>query len=365
VDNWTLIIELEGPSSYFLHLLTQPAGMPVPRHAVASYGSAWTRPENLVTNGSFKITTWRTDEFIHLERNADYHGLSSGNLQEVEVSLLDGAEDVWRLYQDDGLDCLFLTPLFSPSRLEHARQRCPDQYLSGPTPSNIFLALDVTRPPFDNLLLRQALAMAIDKEALANVALTGLYPPASGGFVPSGMPGHVPGIGLPFNLERARELLAHAGYPGGRGFPTVNARVLDANIYRIISRELHMVWQENLGVNIEFKPMPPAAGAHLLLTGVAPDYLDPDTFLRVNNWSPETGWRDPTFEGLVEQARRVADPQQRLAMYRQAEEILTEQAALLPLLYGRFHILLKPWVLKYPTSPLFSPYWKDAVIESH
>ena len=118
-------------------------------------------------------------------------------------------------------------------------------------------------------------------------------------------------------------------------------------------------------VNIEFQLMPPAVGAHLFLTGVAPDYLDPDTFLRANNWSPETGWRDPAFEQLVEQARRVADQEQRLAMYRQAEEILTGQAALLPLLYGRFQILLKPWVLKYPTSPLFSPYWKNAVLESH
>jgi oligopeptide transport system substrate-binding protein len=363
-DDWILIIELEGPSSYFLHLLAQPVAMPVPGHIVQTAGDEWTQPGNLVVNGPFLVKEWRPDQYIHLERNPVYHGRRNGNLEAVEVALLDDAEEAWQLYQEDELDCLYLTPLFSPGRLEHARQHSPDQYMGGPTPSIIFLALDVTRPPFDNLLVRQALAIATDKEMLANVTLTGLYPPANGGFVPPGLPGHVPGIGLSYDPERARELLSQAGYPGGRDFPVINARVLDANIYQIISRALHSQWLENLGLNIEFQTMPSAGKAHIYLTAVAPDYPDPDTFLRANNWSPETGWHHPTFEQLVDQGRRVADREKRLAMYHQAETILVEEAALLPLVYGRFHLLLKPRLVKYPTSPLLIPYWKDTVIET-
>ncbi len=362
-DDWILIIELENPSSYFLHLLAQPVAMPVPRHVVQAVGPEWVQPGNLVTNGPFLVKEWRPDHFIHLERNAAYHGQRNGNLEAVEVALLDEAGDAWRLYQEDELDCLYLTPLFSPGRLEHARQHSPDQYMGGPTPSIIFLALDVTRPPFDNQLVRQALAMATDKEMLANVTLTGLYPPAGGGFVPPGIPGHVPGIGLPYDPHRARELLSGAGYPGSRAFPALNARVLDANIYQIISRALHSQWLENLGLNIEFQSIRPAARAHIYLTAVAPDYLDPDTFLRANNWSPETGWHHPVFEQLVDQGRRVVDREKRLAMYRQAETILVEEAALIPLVYGRFHLLLKPWLVKYPTSPLLIPHWKDTVMD--
>jgi len=363
-DDWILIIELEGPSSYFLHLLAQPVAMPIPRHVVQAAGDTWAQPGNLVVNGPFLVKAWRPDDYIHLERNPVYHGRRNGNLETVEVAVLDEAEEAWQLYQKDELDCLYLTPLFSPGRLAHARQHSPDQYMGGPTPSIIFLALDVTRPPFDNLKVRQALAMAIDKEMLANVTLTGLYPPASGGFVPPGLPGHVPGIGWRYDLERSRELLSQAGYPGGRDFPALNARVLDANIYQIISRALHSQWLENLALNIEFQTMHSAGKAHIYLTAAAPDYPDPDTFLRANNWSPETGWHHPIFDQLVDQGRRVADQERRLAMYHQAETILVEEAALIPLVYGRFHLLLKPWLVKYPTSSLLVPYWKDTVIES-
>ncbi len=363
VDDRTLHIELEGPAGYFLHLLAQSIGLPVPRHVVQRYEGAWTNPGHIVTNGPFLLQDWRPGVDITLARNPHFHGLARGNLERVIVSFLDSAALALEQYQAGALDCLQITPLFSPDDHDRARQRFPGDYLSGPQPSVRFLAFNVRRPPFDDLAVRRAFALAVDKGKVADVSLRGLYPPAEGGFVPPGLPGHQPGIALAYDPEEAAELLARAGYPGGAGFPTITARTSGGETYQVMAEMLTSLWREHLGIEVRFQPMPPGADAHIWLAGVTPDYPDPDSFLRVNNWSQTTGWRHEAFERVVEEARRVPDLRQRLEMYRQAEVILADEVSLLPLVYGRFHTLLKPSVRQYPASSLSVPYWKDVVVQ--
>jgi ABC-type oligopeptide transport system substrate-binding subunit len=103
---------------------------------------------------------------------------------------------------------------------------------------------------------------------------------------------------------------------------------------------------------------------HLNLMGWIPDYPDPDTYLRVAV-QRHTAWRQERYLSLVEQARRVVDPQQRMVLYAQAEQIMAEQVPLLPLSYARQHLLVKPWVRRYPCSATGAFFWKDVVIEPH
>ncbi|MGA9349812.1 MAG: hypothetical protein WBW48_13540 [Anaerolineae bacterium] len=104
---------------------------------------------------------------------------------------------------------------------------------------------------------------------------------------------------------------------------------------------------------------------HIWFMGWSADYLDPDNFLRVSEWRSTGRWQNEAYDGLVEGARRVMDQRERMRMYQQADRILVEEAPILPLVYPRFQLLVKPWVRKYPTSPMKTWFWKDVIIEPH
>jgi len=217
LDDFTLVLELEEPTSYMLYVLAFSPMFPVPRHVVQAHGAAWEDPEYPVTNGPFRLASWERGESMVLERNPTYHGRFSGNLQRVECLFLSGQTgSLLHLYEDNRLD---VYGDLSPAGLNRARQRCAGEYVWGPRLSLDFAGFDVSRPPFDDRRVRRAFTLATDRETLADVILRGYASPATGGFVPPGMPGHSPGIGLPYDPEAARRLLAEAGYPGGRGFP--------------------------------------------------------------------------------------------------------------------------------------------------
>jgi ABC-type oligopeptide transport system substrate-binding subunit len=108
-----------------------------------------------------------------------------------------------------------------------------------------------------------------------------------------------------------------------------------------------------------------AGRLRLALTGWIANYPDPDTFLRAAIWRVGTGWQHKEFDRLVEDARQVMKQGERMRMYQQADRILVEQSPVLPLFYGRRHLLVKPWVRRYPTSLGKLCWWKDVIIEPH
>jgi oligopeptide transport system substrate-binding protein len=371
VDDTTLIVELEGSTAYLLYLLTTI--YPVPRHAVERYGEAWTEAANIVTNGPFRLQEWRRGESMVLLRNSGYHGRSTGNVQRVEVCLRDLSLPArLKMYEAGDLDVLNIIWL-SAAEVERIRQQYAGEYLMLPNFATGFLGFNVRRPPFDDVWVRRALALASDRETLVNVALTGNHVPASGGFVPPGMPGHSAGIAWPYDPEQARQFLAEAGYPEGRGFPTVSGVVphwMDA-----ISRCVQAQWREVLGVetvweSVDYSNFHTALYGgqevpNLYVSGWVAEYPDPDSFLRVGSPSEETGWRNEAYDGLVEQARRIEDQEARMKLYAQAEKILVEEAAILPLFYARMQRLVKPWVRRFPASATRWAFWEDVVIEPH
>jgi oligopeptide transport system substrate-binding protein len=201
----------------------------------------------------------------------------------------------------------------------------------------------------------------------------GYYLPATGGWLPPGMPGHSPGIGLPYDPERARELLTQAGYPDGRGFPTV--RWLIAAGHSLEREYLLAQWREELGIEVAYEILdstmisdalfsePP----HILMPLRIADNPDPGVFLRWGLHLPPIGWRNQTYTGLLEKARRLTDHNERLRLYAQADRILIEEAPIWPLAYWRSHLLVKPWI-KCPASALGFGHWrdvKDIIIEPH
>jgi oligopeptide transport system substrate-binding protein len=282
------------------------------------------------------------------------------------------------MYEADALDVVVesLDILgFMPAEMDRVRRRYAGEYFPGPILNTRYIGFDTGRPPFDDARVRRAFALTIDRQVLADVVLRGYVSPATGGFVPPGMPGHSAGGNLLYDPKQARQLLSDAGYPGGRGFPTVDGLISLCSVPSLIAEYLQTQWRENLGVEIEWETAdwpsfldrlygePP----HLHLNMWLADYADPDSFLRgcLQQIAPSIGWWDRAYGDLVEEARRVADQGERMKLYQQADKIVIDEAVISPLDYGRSHLMVKPWVSRFPTSALGMRFWKDVVIEPH
>jgi ABC-type oligopeptide transport system substrate-binding subunit/serine/threonine protein kinase len=369
----TLLVELEQPTGYFLQMLQVAAFFPVPQHAVESLGSDWSDPVRIVTNGPYRIQSWN-DEGTTLERNPAYHGQFEGNVNEVDIIFRQGAEkELFTRYEEDQLDAQFLIAL-SPEDQDRARQAHASEYLTTPVLGIFYMGFDVSRPPFDDVRVRRAFAQAIDREALAEIGLRGYYGPATGSMVPPGLPGHAADIALPFDPAAAARLFDEAGYGGATEIPMIECLYSSQATGGVAGQHLAAQWREHLGAKVEWQRLEWTAYLDRLrdhlpniwLMGWGADYPDPDTFLRLamSDRSLQV-WKSDEYTDLVERARRSLDHAERMKLYEHAQRLLVDEVPVLPLVYFRGHLLLKPWITEYPLSPMRWDYFKDVVIEPH
>jgi ABC-type oligopeptide transport system substrate-binding subunit/class 3 adenylate cyclase len=361
IEKLTLEVELERAASYFLQMLS--ILYPVPSHVVETYGDAWTNLEHIVTNGAFQLASYKPGESLSMTRNPTYHGSFSGNLERAEVKLIESREsfEALELYERDSVDIAGLNALTF-----HARHKFAPEYLLKPEQGLLYVGFDTSRPPFDDLRVRQAFVMAVDREKLADKVLDGFVYPATGGFIPPTIPGHSPGIGLPYDPIQARQMMTQAGYPDGLGFPTFEIAWDRASMLEPVVAE----WLINLNVEvaIENTELENVFGAYLsrnvFCMGWMADYPDPDNFLRVciRNFLPY--WQNETYDQLLAEAQRTLDQSERIPLYQEADKILIEEAAIMPIAYEKAHLLCKPWV-KLPAGLAGPWYYRDFIIEPH
>ncbi len=368
LDDFTLAIDLEKPDRSFLHLTLY--GIPVPRHQVEALGDAWTEPGRMVSNGPFRLESWQRGESMVLVRNPHYAGRFEGNLQRLELSFAPAAEAI-DAYEAGRLDMLALD-VVPPGDMDRLSHQHPGEYLSAPELTTYHLQCDLSRPPFHDRRVRRALALATDRRRLADLVLGGHVFPATGGQVPPGLAGHSPGIALPYDPPEARQLLAEAGYPGGRGFPTVE--LLMAQGRESVVEDLSAQWLANLGVEVTGQTLPWAAllaraggqPPHILGMAWGAHYPDPAMFVgpaRRDDAHPSHKWQHAAYDRLAAEAEQAIAEGQRLELLQQMDRLLVEEAWLVPLWYVRRHLLVKPWVVRLPTSPIMGCFWKDVIVE--
>ena len=347
-DDFTLVVELEGPRSYFPFVLAHPVALPQPRWAIEAHPEEWERPPHLVTNGAYIMHSWEPGRAVRLRLNPFYRGPRSGNVKDVTF-VVDRPDDPSG-FAEGAVDVQL------PTSVEpDYRQRFRDSVRLDPPYRLLLIFLRNDRPPFNDRRVRRAFAHATDRRKLEPLSAGHLIP-ADGGAVPPALPGHSPGIGIPFNPEEARRLLAEAGYPGGRGlgpfFIPIPSR-LEANIVEAVAQG----WRDVLDVRVGVKDVPtstfwtemdrdpPDIGRIAWIT----DYPDPDNVLRVVFHSASDHnygrFHNETFDRLVERAQSLTDQRQRMQIYHQADELLVaEEAAIIPLAYTRTMTLVQPWV---------------------
>ncbi|MFQ5934261.1 MAG: ABC transporter substrate-binding protein [Dehalococcoidia bacterium] len=368
IDDATLLVRLEAPTAYFLHLVAYTITYPLPRWAIEAHGDRWTEPGKIVTNGPFMLAEYSVGSRLVMVRNPAHPGPFPGNLGHVEWNLAaDRSSDLLPLYEAGEVD---VAPI-PESALHLTRQAHPSHAKSFPILGTWYLRFDVGRPPFIDPQLRRSFVLAVDRDKLARIFQE---LPARGGLVPPGMPGHSAEVGLSRDPEQARRTLSQAGYPDGRGFPQV--RLLADSGLSEMAHRLSAQWLERLGAQVEIEALggeereeAAASGSfHLHLMGWVADYPDPDNFLRILFHSAgaysHVGWRSEEFDRLVDEAAQLQDQVQRLSLYQRAEQLLVaDQVVAMPISHVRKDYLVKDWVRNFQVKPLYELDLRQVVIE--
>ena len=350
-DDTTLVVRLASPVPYLLQLAAYPTWLPVPRHAVERWGERWTRPGHLVSNGAFVLEHWRQNDRFELARNPRYRDAARVRLDRVVAYSVDDLSTSSNLYQSGRLD--WNTSGYVPSPfVPYLRDKA--DFRSAPFQAVYFYSMNVTRRPFDDVRVRRALNLAVDRDAIARDLLKGTRAPW-GRLTPQGYPGYPAPPPLGHDPARAREVLAQAGYPGGRGFPKISILFSTSEDHRRIAEAVQAMWTRELGIPVELRNM--EWGSTLQATTTLQydvarrswigDYLDPGTFLEImrgGDGNNRTGWSDPRYDRLLLAARNESDPAERLSLLGEAESLLLADGPVIPIYHYSTVELVKPYV---------------------
>jgi ABC-type oligopeptide transport system substrate-binding subunit len=369
LDPLTLEVQLINPVAHFIYLVAQPIAYPLPRSVVERYGDQWWTPGHIVSNGAFRLVEFDSAHGL-MARNPDYFGEFPGNLDRFEWRYLENDDAVIHEYQAGHSDyCEVMNVTDIPVEIPPGERFTSSQILS-----TAALVIIPTQPPLDDVRIRRALVCGLDRQKWLDVFRGDNRARwLQGGVVPPGMAGYSPELGLAFDLERARQLLAEAGYPGGKRFPQLKLASLP---FLEARHEFERQFLDNLGIHIELTELPSdlpwweVQGTHMLTEAWAADYPDPESFLRQSAFYltlRNQGWRHSRYEQLIEEAVRTADRARRLGLYREADRILVnEEVVVVPAFYSESVTeLLKPWVKGFKENALGQFSLKDIVIESH
>lgn len=350
-DDSTLVVTLRAPTAYFPFLTQFYTALPTHRGAIEKHGRRWTRPENIVNNGPFRMTYWRQNDRFRFEKNPLYWDAANVKLDRIVAYSGDDLNMFANLYKASEID--WLPSGYMPSQyIPHLRQYA--DFRHGRYQAVYYYSINVTRPPYDNVWVRRALNWAVDRDAIANDLLKKSRDPW-GNFVPSGYPGYEAPAPVRFDPDYARECLAKAGFPGGKGMPRVAILFNTSEDHRRIAEAIQAMWKRELSIDVELANQEWGSYLNACVTlqyDVARrswigDYLDPNTFLScfiTGDGNNRTGWSNARYDRLVRDAGYELNPQKRLAMLAEAEKVLLDESPVIPIYHYATNELVKPWV---------------------
>lgn len=365
-DEKTLVVKLESASRIFLRQMAFSVFFPVNKTTVDTWRDAWTQPEHIVGNGSFRLTFFDKDR-VEFDRNPHYWwknpAVTSAAGREVKRIIGYTPNNVGAVYDEYvlgnvdwmGIGCT-LPPKFVSRNMDESGRPLlllKDFYITQGGRS-IYIVVNSQRDMFNDPRVRQALGFAIDRDTIIRKVLKAPHT-AAGTMTPAGLGGYDAGFsGFTYDLPRAKQLLAAAGFPGGNSFPSFTYIFRKDGVGPIVAVELQKSWAA-LGLQVELQPLEPKVltNRHLegnfevAAAGWGMDYPDAYTFLGMyRSDSPYNfvKWRDPEYDRLSWEGFTTPDATRRFELYRQCEQKLFADASYIPLLWFSIAELIKPTV---------------------
>jgi oligopeptide transport system substrate-binding protein len=312
-DDHTFVVELVAPTPYFLELTAFYSFYPLPHWVVERSTKDWFLPQNIVGNGPYRLVSWRVGDRIRLERSATYWGANEVGLGSIEALATENLTTALNLYLTGEVE--WLPRQTWPQDLGPDLKQRSDFYL-GPAFSVYYYRINTTRKPFNDVRVRKALNLAIDREQIARDVLGMGQKPATL-FVPPDLAGYDPPVStLRHDVPAARKLLAEAGFPDGKGFPKFGILFNTAEAHKKIAEVLADQLRRNLGIDAKaynqewqsYQESTRNMDYDLSRAAWVGDYQDPNTFLDLwltNGGNNQTGWGNVTYDQLLEAAANV------------------------------------------------------------
>lgn len=377
IDPHTLEVELGAPTPYFLQLISHASYFPVPRHVITKFGeptdrfTSWTRVGNMVGNGPFRLAEWKLNKYIRVERNPQYWDAANVHLNAVMFYPTENIGTEERMFRSGQLHYTNDTPLdkIPVYRKEHPELLRQDLYLS-----TYFYMLNVKRKGLDDVRIRRALAMTIDRQTLVDTVLKGVNVPAYA-MTPPGTLGYQPPKLFDFDPPAARRLLAEAGYPDGKGMPPLEIIYNTHEGHRKIAVAIQQMWKKYLNIDVTmvnqewkvFLDTRQHGDYAIARHGWQGDYVDPNTFLDLfitGGGNNNTGWGNREYDDLVlRKVPTMKTQAERFAGFYRAETILMENMPVIPIYTYVTKHLVSPSVKGMPPNILDFYSFKHIYLE--
>ncbi|MBV8975838.1 MAG: peptide ABC transporter substrate-binding protein [Alphaproteobacteria bacterium] len=358
LDDRTLEIQFHFQVPYIEQLLTHFTTFAVPRHVVEKHGAQWLRPENIVVNGPYTLKQWIPNDHVQLVKNPRFFAADKVRIDNVFYFPTQDSEAALKRVRGGDFDVL--TDSLPPQKIDWLRANMANELRLWPSILTQYVQFNVGRKPFDDVRVRTALSLAIDREIICNKVERAGEQPAYA-LVPPGMPGYPGRPKLNFHampmaqrLAKAKELLAAAGYGPGNPLSFDFNMTMTTEI-KLISAAIQEMWRR-IGVNVRLAPSETQVHYAVLRkhqfdvawAGWIADYRDPKNYLYLFQASTADmnygGYHNPKYEALVTRSDTIADAAVRTLVLEQAEQILLDDVAIAPVFFGVSRDLVSPQV---------------------
>lgn len=377
VNDRTLRVELVGSTPYFLSLLNHYSWYPVHIPTIEKHGppdkrgNRWTRPENFVGNGPFVLAEWKILHRLVVKKSPTYWDRDTVKLKEVRFYPMESFDAEERAFRAGQLHMTYEAPL---PKIESYRKRNSPLLRIDPYLGTYFYRLNTTRPPLNDPRVRRALALALDREGVANNIRRAGEAPAYR-LTPPGTAGYTCRTEVRTDPEAARKLLAEAGFPDGKGFPRLQILFNTAETHKAIAEAVQQMWKNHLNIDLEIVNQEWKVYINSVSTlnydiaryGWIGDYIDPNTFLDMfmtDSGNNKTGWSNKEYDRLINEAARTPGKAERLELFQKAESILLGEIPIIPIYHYTLPYFLQTNVKNWdPTMIAYHP-WKHVYLET-